>query len=386
MDLLTLHVEHAVLLGLFTLLTLLNCRLHSGARGGYWFPAYMLCAFSGAVLLALHDLGMRELPWILVGTAFFHLAYLCLHIGLQDFFRRPGRHNGAVLVQGGAVAFGICGIVEYGLVQPNPALRTVFFSLVVAFQTSLLAAVLFRKSRGQLAVPGRLMGMLLATLAADNVVRAALALHFGVSSGNVTLLLATQLSVLETTVLQGGITVGFVWMTAAVLHERLDHLASTDSLTGLLNRRALESAAQQEIEVCRARRTPLTAVLMDLDGFKQINDSFGHAFGDHVLLQVSQCMQEHMRKSDLLARIGGDEFAVLLHDTSRAEAQEITERLRCSIEDLIVRDQGCEARVRASFGIAEIDGSVRNWVELVRRCDSAVYRAKGIGGNLAAAH
>lgn len=386
MDLLTLHIEDAVLLGLFTLLTLINCRQHAGARGGYWFPAYMLCAFTGAILEAMRGHGVSPFESLLFGLGCFHLAYLCLHIGVEDFFRRPGERSVAVHVQAAAVGVSICGMVEYGLLQPNPVVRTVFYSLVFAFQTSLLTAVLFRKSRGQLAVPGRLMGILLAMLAANNVFRAGLVLHSGIPSDYLKHGLALQLIVLETTVLQGGITVGFVWMTAAVLHERLDYLASTDSLTGLLNRRALEAAAEQEIELCRSGRMPLTAVLMDLDGFKQINDTFGHGFGDSVLLEVSRCMQEHMRKSDLLARIGGDEFAVLLHDTSRSEALEIAERLRCSIEDLVVSDGECEARIRASFGIAEVDGTVSNWPELVSLCDKAVYRSKGIGGNLATAH
>lgn len=386
MDLFTLHIEHAALLGLFTVLTLINCRLHAGARAGYWFPAYMTCAFSGAVVVALRGHGVSDLQAMLFGTALFHVAYVCLQIGLEDFFRVPGRSSPEIVVQFSAALAGIGGAVEYGVAQPDLALRTVFSSLVFAFQTAVIASVLFRKSRGQLVRPGRLMGGLLALLGADNLIRAGLALHSGSPFSYAKMGPELQLGVLETTVLQGGITVAFVWMTAAVLHERLDHLASTDSLTGLLNRRALEEAAEQEIENCRSKRMPLTAVLMDLDGFKQINDTLGHAFGDQTLVEVAHCMREHMRQSDLLARIGGDEFAVLLHDTSRAEALEIAERLRCSIEDLVVTDGQNDARVRASFGIAEIDGTVSNWPELVTRCDKAVYRVKGIGGNLAAAH
>jgi diguanylate cyclase (GGDEF)-like protein len=180
--------------------------------------------------------------------------------------------------------------------------------------------------------------------------------------------------------------VAFVWMTAAVLHERLDVLASTDPLTGLLNRRALETSAEREIALARKTRRPVTAVLIDLDRFKQINDSFGHSFGDKVLISVARCMQQHMRQSDLLARVGGDEFAVLLNDTSREEAMEIVERLRTSIEDLVVMEGECETRMCASFGLAEADGATLSWPELVRKCDTAVYRVKSAGGNLAAAH
>ena len=101
----------------------------------------------------------------------------------------------------------------------------------------------------------------------------------------------------------------------------------------------------------------LLAVLIDLDRFKQINDSFGHSFGDKALIAVARCMQAHMRQSDLLARVGGDEFAVLLNDTSREEAMEIVERLRTSLEDLVVMEGGYETRICASFGLAEVDGA-----------------------------
>lgn len=386
MDMFTLHIEHAVLLGLFTVLTLINCRIHDGSKGGYWFPAYMLCAFSGAMLVLLRGHGVSQTASVLYGMACFHFAYLFLHIGLDDFFRKPGERSGAILAQALAVVAGIAGIVEYGILYPDTARRTVFYSLIFAFQNAIIAAVLFRRSKGQLSRPGRLMGWLLTMLGINNLVRAGLTLHYGAPHNYLDVGIGLQLSVLETTVLQGGITVAFVWMTAAVLHERLDHLASTDPLTGLLNRRALEAAAEQEIALSRQERLPLTAVLMDLDGFKQINDTFGHAFGDEVLLEVSRCMEEQMRKTDRLARVGGDEFAVLLHDTSRQEAMEIAERLRGSLEELVVMRGPFESRVRASFGIAEVDGTVTSWPELVTRCDQAVYRVKGIGGNLAAAH
>jgi diguanylate cyclase (GGDEF)-like protein len=230
------------------------------------------------------------------------------------------------------------------------------------------------------------MGVLVGMVAVNNLLRALITLRDGGPHDYMQAGFPLQMTLLGTTVLQVGIMVGFVWMTAAVLHERLDLLASTDSLTGLLNRRALEAAAEREIYLARTTRRPLTAVLIDLDRFKQINDVFGHGFGDKALVSVARCMQNHMRRSDLLARVGGDEFAVLLHDTSREEAMEIVERLRTSLEDLVVVDGECETRVCASFGLAEVDGATPNWPELVRKCDYAVYRVKSIGGNLAAAH
>ena len=387
MNLFTLHVEHAVLLGLFTILTLINGRLHDGANGSGWFSAYTGSAFLGAMLVLLRGHGVSEPVSIVLGMTFFHLAYLCLHGGLRAFFARHEGMGWGVPAQAAVLLAAIAGLVEYGVLQPDTTRRVVFYSGIFALQAAMTSAMVFARSRkGGLTRSGKVMGLLVALLAVNNLVRAIFTLRNGGPDNYMHAGVSLQTTLLCTTVLQVGIMVGFVWMTAAVLHERLDLLASTDPLTGLLNRRALEAAAEREIELARRTRRPLTAVLMDLDRFKQINDAFGHSFGDKTLVSVARCMQEQMRRCDLLARVGGDEFAVLLHDTSREEAMEIVERLRISLEDLVVVDGDYETRVCASFGVAEVDGATPDWPELVRKCDRAVYRVKGIGGNLAAAH
>ncbi len=381
-----MHIEHAVLLGLFSVLTLVNARMHEGVGGSFWFPGYTICAFLGAVLIALRGHGVSEPVSILWGMTSFHMAYLCLHGGLRAFFVREKGFGVGMAAQCGVVLVAIAGLIEYGVLQPDTGRRLVFYSSIFALQAAMIASMLFSRSRSMLQRPARVMTGLLVLLAMNNLLRAVMTLRFGAPGNYLNGGLGLQLSLLGTTVLQVGIMIAFVWMTAAVLHERLDRLASTDPLTGLLNRRALEAAAEREIALSRRQRRPLTAVLIDLDRFKQINDAYGHSFGDLTLIEVARCMQDHMRKSDLLARVGGDEFAVLLHDTSREEAMEIAERLRGSLEELVVIEGECETRVRASFGLAEVDGSILNWPELVTKCDKAVYRAKGVGGNLAAAH
>lgn len=386
MNLFTLHVEHAVLLGLFTVLTLVNGRLHDGAGASYWFSAYSGTAFLGALLVALRGHGVPDSMSIVLGMAAFHISYLCLHGALRSFFERNGGPGLGVAAQAAVVIAATVGLIEYGIVQPDTARRLVFYSSIFALQTAMISAMVFARSRQGLTRPAKVMGVLLALLALNNLNRAIFALRNGAPTNYMQAGLGLQMTLLCTTVLQVGIMIAFVWMTAAVLHERLDVLASTDPLTGLLNRRALETSAEREIALARTSRRPVTGVLIDLDRFKQINDAFGHSFGDKTLIAVARCMQAHMRHSDLLARVGGDEFAVLLNDTSREEAMEIVERLRTSIEDLVVMEGENETRICASFGLAEVDGATLTWPELVRKCDRAVYRVKSIGGNLAAAH
>lgn len=145
--------------------------------------------------------------------------------------------------------------------------------------------------------------------------------------------------------------------------------SETDPLTGLLNRRALESAvAQVETDRDRARDFLL---LVDLDGFKAVNDSRGHAAGDRVLQQVSEAMRGVVRDHDHVARLGGDEFLIWLHDLTQRQAEAIAARLLDA-----VRERGLP--VGMSIGIAAVKGSVQ---EAIRTADAAMYRAKQRGGH-----
>jgi diguanylate cyclase (GGDEF)-like protein len=189
-------------------------------------------------------------------------------------------------------------------------------------------------------------------------------------------------TVLNNSVLQGGVTVAFVWMTAAALRQDLQMQASTDPLTGLLNRRAMEIAAERQIALCRKRKQPLSAILIDLDEFKRINDSFGHHFGDTALVAVARCLQQHLRGHDLLARLGGDEFVVILPDSSGEQALEVAERLCAAMKELqVVIYEDAQIRLSASFGVAQVHGSHVNWGQLLVDCDKAMYSVKDSGGD-----
>jgi len=127
------------------------------------------------------------------------------------------------------------------------------------------------------------------------------------------------------------IVTGTVWSTALVLGRLSDSLrqrADTDPLTGLLNRNGFLTAATRERAIADRTRTPLTLAVLDLDGFKQINDRFGHAAGDRLLAEAASAWRARLRAGDILARHGGDEFVLLLPATSQVEAGEVLERLR----------------------------------------------------------
>jgi diguanylate cyclase (GGDEF)-like protein len=164
--------------------------------------------------------------------------------------------------------------------------------------------------------------------------------------------------------------------------SELERLSRTDSLTGLLNRRRfLEMCEREQIRAARYGR-PLSLVLVDLDHFKQVNDTHGHAAGDQVLVEVARVLRSGVRDVDLVARYGGEEFAVLLPDTGRAGAEEVAARCLRLIESTPILVDSQRLDVTASMGVAAIPHERAKRVEdLIRLADDALYRAKREGRN-----
>lgn len=164
-------------------------------------------------------------------------------------------------------------------------------------------------------------------------------------------------------------------------HEALHRAVSCDHLTGLANRRAFFEAA--ELELQRWRRTPraLAVIVVDADHFKAVNDQHGHAGGDAVLRALAASFGAVFREVDVAARVGGEEFAVLLPGTSLAGAQAAAQRLCEHIRTLQVVHEGRTLRVTASAGVAAMEPGVDGLEALLRRADEALYAAKAAGRN-----
>ncbi|AEG34056.1 diguanylate cyclase [Thermus thermophilus SG0.5JP17-16] len=153
--------------------------------------------------------------------------------------------------------------------------------------------------------------------------------------------------------------------------------AYTDFLTGLRNSRYLEPILERELFRLQRYSRPLSLILLDLDGFKAVNDTHGHEVGDRVLRTLAQCLEAHLRRSDRAVRLGGEEFALLLPETPLPQALRLAERLRQAVEAMEVPPV---ARITASFGVAEESPSDTP-LTLLRRADEAMYRAKHRGKN-----
>ena len=163
----------------------------------------------------------------------------------------------------------------------------------------------------------------------------------------------------------------------AILFQRTEQLTITDDLTKLFNSRYLNLYLGREIKRCKRHGIPLSIIFLDLDGFKGINDQYGHLAGSGTLTEVGLILADGVRESDILARYGGDEFVAVLPETPAAGALVIAERLRRSIEEnQFLKSLGLAARISASFGIASYPDHALTPEALIQKADQAMYRVK----------
>ena len=166
--------------------------------------------------------------------------------------------------------------------------------------------------------------------------------------------------------------------------EQLRHLSETDALTGLANRRAFDQQLNKEFQRYLRYRHPFCVVMVDIDWFKHINDTYGHPAGDHVLTEFAWRLRDHIRKTDVLARIGGEEFAILMPETSPLEAKKRTEALQKCINNApfqLGNSADSPLMMTASFGISCVaDNDLVAEASLIR-ADTALYKAKNSGRN-----
>ena len=169
--------------------------------------------------------------------------------------------------------------------------------------------------------------------------------------------------------------------------QKTELMAYFDKLTGLHNFAYFEQEMRAEAARSRRYNTPICLLLMDLDGFKGVNDNLGHSVGNELLQRVGAVLTERLRESDLVARFGGDEFVALLHHTTLDDGRRVADSLRQTLVDQIRHRQlNVEGvSVTASFGLSSMPDPAKTAKELFDAADEALYRAKANGGNTVAA-
>lgn len=172
-------------------------------------------------------------------------------------------------------------------------------------------------------------------------------------------------------------SMSYVLLKKEQLNRRLQVFAETDPLTGLSNRRAFFRLAGEHVLRSAARNEPLSLLMIDIDKFKAINDTHGHAAGDDIIANLAATLRESIRQSDIACRFGGEEFVVLLAGCDGREAFRIAERIRAAAE----RSEPRSIRYTISIGVATERGDGTNLDALIQRADDRMYRAKELGRN-----
>ncbi len=307
-----------------------------------------------------------------------------------DLMRDPGQLDLAARVRlgGSAVVLAALVVVRYALRLPFRGQALVMYIAIYALQASIGWAL---GDSSALQMPGLLMVMFFGVLALPRATDSLVNVVLAVVSVPIVLPPAPTRADVVYDAAHFGTVVALVWAACALLERmsaqsfayrsRLQREASTDSLTGLNNRREFESGMVREMERARRMGVPLSLAIIDIDFFKRINDRHGHDAGDAVLREVSQTLFAHIRKSDLLARIGGEEFALVMLGTQPPGAWVVLERLRAAIEALRIPTGGEIVSCTISMGMTDRVASDRDWATLYKRADTALYAAKEGGRN-----
>ena len=353
-------------------------RSYPNFRAARFWTAASFAAAAGAIASLMRGSQEAMLPLVIGGTLLI-LACCLAAMGIQRFYDKPVSWIGTTLTSSLTLA-GLSFFV-YGI--DDAPMRTLVYSLgqMVPITTTLPLVLSGKTGPGG---PGaRLAGAIAALMLVIHVVRSAcavLGLGGGVSMLNFNPFQAVL--VLALVFLSMAWNFGFLLMAIDRLRGEVADLALVDDLTGIANRRHLLQRLSEECALSRRTGEPFALLAIDLDGFKEINDGFGHGAGDECLRLFTGVAQSRLRPGDMLARAGGDEFCIVLPATSLREAAAIAHRVLETCRATFARWEGSAIPIAASIGVAEWSPIVGGYPErLVAAADQALYAAKKDGKN-----
>jgi diguanylate cyclase (GGDEF)-like protein len=345
-----------------------------GSRQLSWF---ILCALVGVLLMGLR-------PWTpalvsIVGANFLLFAgAVCIYLAAADILETDPHifpWPSGILIP----ALPLFVWFTYG--NDQVLARLVIHAIVLCAIFLTTSVLLFRKQKDpETRQPARACGWLL--IFASSLQGAWVLFEFQLAAPQTNFVHPDLVNVgfsYLSMVLALATVIGLLWLALTVHRLALHKMAQTDSLTGLLNRRAFEEILRRELPRCERNGSQMGIMLIDLDYFKQVNDSLGHFAGDDVLRRISIVLRDGTRPSDVLARYGGEEFVVLLRGAGIDESRAAAERIRMQIANL----SGLPGSVHLTASIGVAISKLRDTVtEFLSRSDEALYQSKRTGRNL----
>lgn len=372
----TLLLANTTLYGVLAVCLVLATR-YARADGLHFWALGLTLLAAGFLLLSFQSLEGQEWATIVLANVLRVAAFAMFVEATCQFLQRPAKRW--LIWSALPVA-----LVAFIVFLPNARLRVLFGALLPLYLLVLLGRQMLA---GRAGIVGRgqhflLAGALLLGLVLAAHIWAALTGRIqaeGLADNHLPHAL-TLLAALTATMLM---TFGFVIMTKERVDERNQKLAFQDELTGINNRRCVRDALNRQIARIRRQGGKLSALLLDIDHFKNINDTKGHQTGDVALQKVAGCIQGRLRAEDVAGRWGGEEFIILLPDTDANGARVVAEQLRRAVEQL--RFSGPdhqEFALTVSIGVSELDVGTHEADEtMLRHADQALYKAKELGRN-----
>ena len=363
MDITTLFFVEATLLFLFGVVMLVDSLGQDSQEGSYWFAA---SNFLGGIGLLLRFVFPHSSPWVLlvIPNLLLFLELSLLNKAIAEFVE----HGRNLWIGFLALSFAVTAATAYIIFRhPAPTLIANLISLMTISTAGSSAFLLFRYVSPKIKLSMWIMGTLFALYGLNNLLRLG---HDWVIPAE------RYYHVWFDRTILASLSVSYLLMTEAQLRHKLQHLANVDPLTGVLNRRAFENEAQRRVESDRRKGHCVSALMLDVDHFKQINDTYGHHAGDRALQELAEALRRTMRVTDIIVRLGGDEFLVILSGITAEQANEAAERLRQQLATLLIPSEKGAFRIQASVGVTSLDSSSIELDDLLKLGDRSLYAAK----------
>jgi diguanylate cyclase (GGDEF)-like protein len=371
----TLFLFDVVSLSVYALaLTILSFR-HRRMNWLGWFATSVLLQLAATAVEG--TVGDSRIAWtVLLPSLLNSTGFYCMYMGFRWLLLReaPRTQIGPMLLYLALTLY----VALYLVHAPNAfaiGMAPVFIS------SGISVGYLLKMGKGNITLAARIAAGVLFTYMCVIIYRLLLVSGAGPAIAADMTDRRSLYSMLAMMLLGGCLILTYLWFFVAEMYGDLAQTARLDPLTGVLNRRAIEAEASREISRARRTGSPMALIEIDIDHFKKVNDTHGHRAGDNALRALVKVLNQELREVDMIGRFGGEEFIVLLPDTTAVVGAGVAERLREVVEATPVPTPKSEINMTISIGVTQLLPMDPDWEPMLDRADEALYAAKHEGRN-----